>query len=117
MMPPVLHSVLPRRDVDPVVAPPVLRAFDTLVLGAACLVIVLGFITGCPGPGPAPVPVTASCETSCDHLRAMHCKEGDPTPRGGTCEEVCRVATANGVDFIRCAFPAQDCAALAGCVH
>lgn len=39
-----------------------------------------------PEPPPAP---PGSCATACNHLRELGCEEGQPTPGGAICEEVC----------------------------
>jgi hypothetical protein len=39
---------------------------------------------------------TDDCALACLHLRALHCKSGDPTPAGATCEAVCQNTETSG---------------------
>jgi hypothetical protein len=57
-----------------------------------------------------------ACGLACEHARALGCPEGDPTPRGISCGEVCRNAASIGVDIgTACISAAPDCAAVARC--
>lgn len=57
------------------------------------------------GPNPPPSPKLpgnkiATCESSCDNLRALECPEAEPTEEGATCEDVCRNSVASGYSRI-----------------
>lgn len=38
----------------------------------------------------------ADCKAACDHLRSLGCEEGNPTPKGATCEDVCNSVESSG---------------------
>jgi hypothetical protein len=69
-----------------------------------------------PTPPPAP-PVDPSDDRSatvaqaCEHLRALGCKEGQPTAEGVTCEEVFANVETSGFVTVRpgCLVQLQDC--------
>ena len=42
-----------------------------------------------PPPRPPVAPDLAACDAACDHLRALGCPAGAPTPNGVTCTQVC----------------------------
>lgn len=59
-------------------------------------------VAGCtllPDPmPPRPVPADPSaCPAICAHLRELHCPDGQPTPLGRTCEDVCTSGLASGL--------------------
>lgn len=62
--------------------------FVLLVAAAACH----------PTPDPPPPLPDGGCPAMCSHLRSLGCKEGQPTPGGKTCEEVCSNAATQGID-------------------
>lgn len=76
---------------------------------AARLVVLLA--AGCqpvPQPdGPRPpqdaattVPVEpGACEAACDAYRRLGCPEGEPTPRGSSCEQVCWSVADGGINL------------------
>ena len=59
----------------------------------------------------------ADCAAMCDHLRALHCPAGDPTPKGAPCEVVCQNVESSGYasENPRCQAAAADCAAADAC--
>lgn len=49
-------------------------------------------------PEPEPVAVSISaCGTACTKLLKHQCPQGQPTPKGATCEERCRTYEATGL--------------------
>lgn len=73
-------------------------------------------LTACPpdpevpvGPKPKPIGQDAAvlpdgalatpCEAVCAAYRGLECPEGEDTPRGHTCEEVCQNAAQHGIDL------------------
>lgn len=65
------------------------------------IALLLALIVGCqPTPGPSPPepppPHVPSCARACARLAELGCKEGKPTPKGATCQEVCEHTEASG---------------------
>ncbi len=83
------------------------------LLTAACLLV--GSCATVP-PRPDPKPLVTSAE-ACQHMRDIGCREGAPTRRGATCEQVFDNAQASGVLVIDfpCMARAPDCTALQAC--
>jgi hypothetical protein len=59
---------------------------------------------GCtPTPPPEPEPITpkpgATCMNMCAHLQVLGCPEGEDTPGGATCVEVCESTLEAGLDL------------------
>lgn len=78
----------------------------TLFLAAACW------------PEPLPPEPHTGCSSACERLRALKCEEGDPTPQGAPCEEVC--ANVERVEYAQnwpteCITRAQSCAQARSC--
>lgn len=85
------------------------------------LVLVL---VGCQNPTwPVPPPPAAldagePCATSCERYRQLGCEEGQPTPNGHSCEEVCNNAATKGIDLAgpsSCTADAGSCEAIETC--
>lgn len=69
---------------------------------------------------PTVVVPSDECGEACQYWRGLHCPEGEPTPAGMTCEEVCRNAADNGVDIAKqlsCAHSSSSCAAIRACPY
>jgi hypothetical protein len=71
-------------------------------------------------PEPAPVPQQRDdvpCANACSRLRSLSCDEGEPTPDGTTCEEVCRgVNESSAVTWpTGCVAAAKDCSEARAC--
>lgn len=107
--------------------PFVLRARRAAAIQEICCIIVAGIIcaigaVGCP-PTPPPNPPSApdagagSCPLVCDHLRALSCPGGAPTPEGATCEQVCQTIQESGIVHwnLTCRAAASTCAAIDAC--
>lgn len=87
--------------------------------------VALAALTACsPSPTPiAPVePLDAArppaCGSACEHLRALGCTLGKPTPRGASCETVCdnvQVENAGAGFPTACLSTAKTCAAADAC--
>jgi len=72
-----------------------------------------------PGPAPHDAGTPADCKTACDHLRALKCPEGEPTPKGATCETVCNHAEQSGTVTLwpGCVVKIQTCAEIDSCSY
>lgn len=69
---------------------------------------------------PPPTPGTAAdCKAACAHLVALHCPSGDPTPQGGTCEQVCLNTEESGYASMnpRCLAQIKACADEEACTE
>jgi hypothetical protein len=44
-----------------------------------------------------PVEPEPGCEAACQRMRELGCEEGNPTPEGATCEEICIEAERSGL--------------------
>lgn len=99
---------------------------DAFVFGVA-VVIAAAFIA-CPKPTPDPTPPTpdandsgptgpVTCKEVCAHYRQLGCKEGDPTPKGATCEQVCDNFQTSGVAKwnLPCRLGVKSCAETSAC--
>lgn len=59
-----------------------------------------------------------TCAGACARMRDLGCPLGNKTPRGATCEEVCKNVQENnaGAGFdVRCLSTARSCAATSAC--
>lgn len=67
--------------------------------------------------GPLPTGSDADCSAMCEHLRALHCPAGDPTPKGARCEAVCQNTESSGYvsENPRCQSTAASCEAADAC--
>lgn len=92
-------------------------------------------LTACPDPevpvGPKPKPIgqdaatlpdgarATPCEAVCAAYRGLECPEGQTTPKGYTCEEVCQNAALHGIDLSgsvnECIVKAGTCDAIRVC--
>jgi len=80
------------------------------------LVILALSLAACPPPAPPVPPPSTGCAAACEHMRALECELGKPTPRGASCEQVCEATQANGVNFnTGCVAAAATCAAAEEC--
>jgi len=74
-------------------------------------------LTACPGPEPVrphppdPAPAPEACDAACDKWRQLGCPEGQPTPNGASCEDVCRNAEESGATVLNpaCVLSAPTC--------
>lgn len=59
------------------------------------------------------------CQAACAALRAHHCPSGDPTPQGGSCEDVCNSTEASGYASMhpRCLAKIQSCDGVDACAN
>jgi len=48
-------------------------------------------------PAPPPYRPNTSVAEACEHLRTLGCREGQPTPKGATCETVYADVNASGL--------------------
>lgn len=71
-----------------------------------------------PHPSPEP-PAPEACVVACERLQELGCPEGDPTPAGASCVEVCRATETSGLVTLRpaCVARIQSCEAIEGCVY
>lgn len=55
----------------------------------------------------------ADCAAACVNLRGLHCKSGDPTPAGASCEAVCQNTETSGYasENPRCLAQVKSCGA------
>lgn len=60
-------------------------------------------------------PKLENCPVACAHLRELGCELGTPTPRGKSCEDLCKVMESNGVRFISCTINASSCESADAC--
>lgn len=59
----------------------------------ACLALL-----SCPSPKPADTQTTDfTCITACNRMRELGCEEGQSTPDGSSCEEVCENSFQVGI--------------------
>jgi len=76
---------------------------------------------GSPTPPPSNVGGPGSrfqqpCESFCQHLRALGCKEGQPLQSGTSCETFCVDTQEAGHDLkIACVLKIQSCAEIQSC--
>jgi hypothetical protein len=70
-----------------------------------------------PLPPVPPVPAgEASCATACRRMQDLRCPEGDNTPAGASCLNVCWNAEENGLTLpVRCLTEARSCDAAERC--
>lgn len=70
-----------------------------------------------PPPDPeGPPPTEGECARACDRFRELGCEEGDPSPGGVTCEQVCENAAEEGVSLpAACVVGADSCDAARSC--
>jgi len=95
------------------------RRISTLTLLAVL------FVSGCPQiiPDPKdpddPPPPAPVCDRACDHYRSMECEEGEPTPEGRPCEEVCNNLMDSEVpgmqEYYECVLTKDTCPATKEC--
>lgn len=91
----------------------------------------IALFSGCL-PTPTPVqPISAAdagtsratrCSAACQHLRALKCADGQPTPDGATCETFCaadsaQVAAQLTTKYVTCLAGIKTCAAEAACAR
>jgi hypothetical protein len=55
------------------------------------------FLLGCPPPKPVPPETQVTCAEVCQHWEKLGCEEAEPTPNGGTCEDVCLNVQESGI--------------------
>ncbi len=56
------------------------------------------------------------CASVCTRLQAMSCPEGQPTPKGASCTEVCTTTINNGFSLnLNCVAQATSCAQVDNC--
>lgn len=69
-----------------------------------------------PVPVPPPEPVGPPCELACVRMRELGCEEGQPTPKGDSCEEwLCAAVEAAIVDLKpACLATIADCSEING---
>lgn len=90
--------------------------------------LTLAFVVACACSPSVDPPVTppkerpepgseADCASACDHLRALGCEEGQPTPGGATCETVCNNVEQSGATTldVGCVATAETCDAARSC--
>lgn len=72
-----------------------------------------------PIDGPVAAGTEADCQAACAALRAHHCPDGDPTPRGGTCEAVCLNTERSGYASMHpaCVAKIDSCAGEDACAN
>jgi hypothetical protein len=69
-----------------------------------------------PVPGPAPRETPETCASACENFRKLGCEEGDPTPEGKTCEDVCTQAGQSYVGLdTQCVTRATSCEEARAC--
>lgn len=86
------------------------------------LMVVAAALLTCERPNPPPPRMLpdgarATCPGMCEHLRALGCEEGEPTPEGATCEAICEHAISvpySRLD-IACVQAAPSCVAARRC--
>lgn len=61
-----------------------------------------------------PVVPGAGCEEACDRLSVLGCPEGEPTPAGAPCVEVCENGMAGRYD-LACVAGIESCQRLQSC--
>lgn len=75
------------------------------------LLVLAVLLIGCP-PAPRPLPPSrsATCAEACSHARTMHCELGNDTPKGASCETVCKDVIDGGNPYpTGCIATAQSC--------
>lgn len=88
--------------------------------------LLIAFLVGCsstpipPSPPKPPLPdgPEASCADMCKNVRdVLHCKEGQNTAKGATCEAVCDNYQSSGITHrdLRCEASARSCEAFRAC--
>ncbi len=94
------------------------------IIGSLLLVVAL---SGCttkaiePGGGPSildpkPPVKSSACSNFCQNARNLKCPEGDNTPKGATCEDVCTNSLKHGHALnTQCRVDAKSCAEMAKC--
>lgn len=71
-----------------------------------------------PSDGGAPSCSGDPCDVTCCHYRRLGCDEGEDTPKGRSCEDVCEVADAEGIELSKdpaCMSEASSCEAARDC--
>lgn len=83
-------------------------------LSVSCFLVSL--LLACAGAPPEPKPPEPGrdCKNACSRLRELRCDEGDPTPDGATCEEVCANGMADRYD-LGCIEAVEQCVYIDGC--
>jgi hypothetical protein len=95
------------------------------VIAALCTLALLtafGACQSCATTQPSPTPPAAidapqipSCATACAHGAALGCSWAQPTPLGGTCEQVCTNAAQTVPWNVACLISITNCAAGDSC--
>ena len=84
--------------------------------------LLLLVLLGCPPPpkppcSPLPPPVSPTCGDACSHWRSLGCAEGDASPGGASCEQVCANLQASGIVSLdlACSVAVENCGSIRTC--
>lgn len=89
-------------------------------VAAIALSFALSSCAGCP-PRPEPVPppteAPVTCESFCARAAALGCAVSRPTPKGGTCQDICEAVQYSGIAQwdLGCRIRATSCQAMEAC--
>lgn len=101
-----------------------LRELDDAFIFGVVVVGIAGFmLCACPDKPPNPPPVDrdasapATCGDVCTHYRELGCKQGNPTPKGASCETVCENYQTSGIAKwnLACRVGVKSCESLDDC--
>lgn len=85
-------------------------------MGSRYLICVLLLACSPSVASPPPAETPETCAAACSRFRVLGCEEGDPTPEGKTCEDVCTAAGSAHVSLdTACVTRASSCEAARAC--